>query len=195
MKHVLLIGDSIRMGYVPEVRALLADTATVDFPGENCRFTTNTLCFLSAWAEQLTEAPAEEIDLVHWNNGLWDVCHFAGDPMPLVPQEEYRINLHRIASRLRGLFPKARILFSLTTPVDENSTKFQHGVPMRTNAEISAYNEIACQAMGEEGIPVNPLDEYASTLPSILHIDWVHYTPEGYRLLAENVADFIRKHL
>lgn len=195
MKHVLLIGDSIRMGYGPEVRALLADAAMVEEPGENCRFTTNTLCFLNTWAEQLTEAPAEGIDLVHWNNGLWDVCHFAGDLLPLVPAEEYRVNLHRIAARLRALFPKARTLFSLTTPVDENSTKFQRGVPMRTNAEIAAYNEIARQAMGEEGIPVNPLNEYAAALSNALHIDWVHYTPEGYRLLAENVAAFIRKYL
>lgn len=195
MKHVFLIGDSIRMGYAGAVGKLLEDVAAVESPEENCRFTTNTLCFLNTWAEQLTTVPPEDVHLVHWNNGLWDVCHFAGDPLPLVPPEEYRINLHRVAGRIRTVFPKARILFSLTTLVDENSTKFQHGVPMRTNAEITLYNDIARQAMGEEGIPVNPLDEFSSTLPRDLHIDWVHYTPQGYRLLAENVAAFIRRHL
>ena len=195
MKHVFLIGDSIRMGYCGDVRSLLADVATVDFPGENCRFTTNTLCFLNTWAEQLEGVAPEDIDLVHWNNGLWDACHFAGDPLPLVPREEYRVNLHRIAARIRKVFPRARIAFSLTTGVDESRTKFQLGVPMRTNGEIAAYNDVARQAMGEERIPVNPLNEFAAGLPSILHVDWVHYTPEGYRLLAENVAGFICRQL
>lgn len=195
MKHVFLIGDSIRMGYGGDVRSLLSDVATVDFPGENCRFTTHTLCFTSVWAEQLQGVRPEEIDLVHWNNGLWDVCHFEGDPFALVPQEEYRINLHRIAERIRTVFPRAKTVFSLTTGVDESRMKYQRGVAMRTNAEIAAYNEIAREALAEEKIPVNPLNEYAAGLSNDLHVDWVHYTPEGYRLLAENVAAFIRRQL
>lgn len=195
MKHVLLLGDSIRMGYGPKVRSMLASQATVDFPDENCRFSINTLCFLSTWAEQLQCCQPEDIDLVHWNNGLWDVCHFAGDPLPLVPPEAYRQALHRVAARIRTLFPHARILFSLTTGVDENRTKYQHGVPMRTNAEIARYNEIAREVMREEHIPVNPLDAFAQTLPNELHVDWVHYTDEGYRLLAEQVSQAIRLHL
>lgn len=195
MKHVFLIGDSIRMGYCADVRALLADTATVEFPGENCQFSTNTLCFLNTWAEQLKESQAQEVDLVHWNNGLWDVCHLAGDPNPLVSQEVYRENLHRIIARIHTVFPNAKIVFALTTGLDESRSKYQNGVAMRNNAEIDAYNAIAREVMAEEHILVNPLNEYAATLSRDLLVDWVHYTPEGYRLLAENVAAFIRKHL
>ena len=195
MKHVFLVGDSIRMGYSPFVRELLAGEATVDYPGENCRFSANTLCFLSTWAEQMAYAAPENIDLVHWNNGLWDVCHFAGDPLPLVPPEAYRENLRRIAGRIRRVFPRAQIAYSLTTGVDESRAKYQHGVAMRTNEEIAAYNAIGREVMAEEGIPVNPLDDFAASLPDTLHVDWVHYTSEGYRLLAENVAAFIRNRL
>ena len=110
MKHVLLLGDSIRMGYGPLVRELLAEHATVDMPAENCRFSIHTLCLLSVWSEQLQYAAPEEIDLVHWNNGLWDVCHFQGDAQPLISRELYRQTLHRTAERIRTLFPNARII-------------------------------------------------------------------------------------
>lgn len=63
MKHVFLIGDSIRMGYASAVGKLLEDVAAVESPEENCRFTTNTLCFLNTWAEQLTTVPAEDVQI------------------------------------------------------------------------------------------------------------------------------------
>ena len=192
MKHVYLIGDSIRMGYGPYVRALLQDVASVDYPGENCRFTLNTLCFLHTWAEQLQGVNPEEIDLVHWNNGLWDVCHFMGDPEPLTSPALYREALSRIAQRIRVVFPRAQVAFALTTGVDEGRAKYQQGIMMRTNAQIAQYNRIARETMDGLSIPVNSLDAFAATLPDSLHEDWVHYTPEGYTRLAAQVAGFIR---
>ena len=38
MKNVLLIGDSIRVGYDKSVKASLEGIANVYFPAENCRF-------------------------------------------------------------------------------------------------------------------------------------------------------------
>ena len=38
MKSLLLIGDSIRMGYDKSVKRTLAGKANVIFPEENCRF-------------------------------------------------------------------------------------------------------------------------------------------------------------
>lgn len=43
MKNVMLIGDSIRLGYEGRVRELLGSDVTVFSPGENCRFTKFTL--------------------------------------------------------------------------------------------------------------------------------------------------------
>lgn len=65
MKHVLPLGDAIRMGDRPKVRSMLASQVTVDSPEENCRFSINTPCFFSAWAEQLQFCQPEDIDLVH----------------------------------------------------------------------------------------------------------------------------------
>lgn len=195
MKHVLLLGDSIRMGYGPKVRDLLRDIATVDMPAENCRFSVHTLCMLGMWSEQLQYAAPEEIDLVYWNNGLWDVCHFQGDAEPLISPELYRQTLHRTAARIRTVFPHARIVYALTTGVDESRTKYQHGTAMRTNAEIAFYNAIAVQVMAKEAIAVHPLNEVSDALPLAEHSDWVHYTDQGYQVLAEAVAAFVRAQL
>ncbi|MBO5761465.1 MAG: hypothetical protein J6S53_07985, partial [Lentisphaeria bacterium] len=72
MKNLLLLGDSIRMGYDSYVQEKLAGRMNVFFPEENCRFAQYTLRTLSDWKGQLS---LPEIQVVHWNNGLWDVLH------------------------------------------------------------------------------------------------------------------------
>ena len=192
MKQIYLLGDSIRMGYGELVRDLLAGCAAVHFPLENCRFSLNTLCFLHTWAEQMQDVQPEEINLVHWNNGLWDVCHFEGDPLPLVPPDMYEATLRRIIQRIRIVFPNAKILFALTTGIDESMTKIQRGVPMRTQAEIDEYNHIARRVMKEEGVGINRLDEVSRLIPSSDRADWVHFQPAGYAALARHTARAIR---
>ena len=69
MTKVTLLGDSIRqIGYGPKVPALLGDQFTVWQPTENCRFAQYTLRGMWDWA-----ADMEGSEIVHWNNGLWDI--------------------------------------------------------------------------------------------------------------------------
>ena len=140
----------------------------------------------------MQDVQPEEINLVHWNNGLWDVCHFEGDLLPLVPPVVYEATLRRIIQRIRTVFPNAKILFALTTCIDESMTKFQRGVPMRTQVEIDEYNRIACHVMAEEGVGIDRLDEASRLIPSSDRADWVHFTPAGYTVLARHVAQTIR---
>ena len=72
MKKIVLIGDSIRMGYDKYVKEALADVAEVYYPEENCRFAEYTLRFAHEWKSR-GKWP-DDIDLVHWTVGLWDVC-------------------------------------------------------------------------------------------------------------------------
>ena len=46
MKNVLLIGDSIRIGYGKAVKRTLEGKANVYFPTENCRFASYVLRYL-----------------------------------------------------------------------------------------------------------------------------------------------------
>ena len=49
MKKILLIGDSIRMGYCEYVKEALSDSAVVYYPPENCKFAVNVLRFMKEW--------------------------------------------------------------------------------------------------------------------------------------------------
>ena len=83
MKKAVLLGDSIRLlGYGTRVPALLAPDIAVWQSEDNGRFTSYTLrtCFDY-------KAELETADVIHWNNGLWDMCDLFGDgpftPLPL----------------------------------------------------------------------------------------------------------------
>ena len=128
MKNIFLVGDSIRFGapnpskynnispgYERYVREKLEGIANVYGPDENCRFAQFSLRFLQKWAAVV---PAEEIDVVHWNNGLWDVLRLFGDE-PLTPLEFYENLLRRVYKRIRFLFPNAKVIFALSTAVIE----------------------------------------------------------------------------
>ena len=84
-------------------------------PNENCRFAQYTLREIHAWSHQVD---AKKIDVVHWNNGLWDVLRILGDE-PLTPLDMYVSMLERIYKKIRLLFPNAKIIFALTTSVIE----------------------------------------------------------------------------
>lgn len=68
MKRVLLLGDSISMGYREYVRELLAEEADVQYMEENGRFAKYTMWAANQWIRS-NGAP----DIVHWNNGVWDI--------------------------------------------------------------------------------------------------------------------------
>lgn len=188
MKKVFLIGDSIRLGYDSRVRELLLDEAQLYWSRENAQYTTHTLRFVHEWAS--TDCDPETIDLVHWNNGLWDTLHVLGDELPMIPPEAYRENLHRIAGRLRRVFPRAQIAFATTTSVI--TERMRPGFS-RTNGEIERYNDIAREVMREEQIAVDDLYPVARAMPDDWHaLDGTHYTEEGYQALAEAVAAFLR---
>ena len=126
MKKIFLIGDSIRYGayactpkspgYGVFVKEKLQNKAIVYAPNENCRFTQYTLRYLHEWANDVPNK--EEIDLVHWNNGLWDVLRLFGDE-PFTEINYYGETLKRIYRRIRLLFPNAKIIFALSTSVKE----------------------------------------------------------------------------
>ena len=191
MKNIFLIGDSIRFGannspgYGVYVKEMLAGEANVCAPNENCRFAAYTLRYLHEWAQTLD---CESIDVVHWNNGLWDVLRLFGDD-PFTPVDVYVATLERVYKRIRMLFPNARVIFALNTSVVE-----EWGRPdfFRYNREIEQYNRAAAELMAHLGVEVNDLYALSSTLGPEYRSDWVHYNEEGSRILAEQVIKVIK---
>lgn len=190
MKNVILLGDSIRIGYCNYVKEELKDIAEVVFPDDNSRFTQYTFVNLFSWLA-LVDNP-EDIDVIHWNNGLWDVVHFNGDNLPLNTTEEYANTLRRICRKMKEKAPNAKIIFATMTPINED---WIQGPNYRIQNEVIKYNGIASDVMKEQGIEVNDLFKLLDEQPESYFIDQCHLKPEGYQLVARQVSSVIKKAL
>ena len=189
MKKVLLLGDSIRMGYDKYVKMALEDVADVVYPRENCRFTAYITRHLVNWRADFKLG--EDVDLVHWNVGLWDVL-ILEDGEHLVPFEIFEYYFERVCKQIRTFFPRAKVIFATSTPVQEH---LFHG-PKRRNEDTRRYNARAVEIATRYGAEINDLYSLVDGCPSSYYSDMTHlYTKEGTRLLTERVADVIAEAL
>ncbi|WP_068774298.1 SGNH/GDSL hydrolase family protein [Paenibacillus sp. FJAT-26967] len=182
MKKVLLLGDSIRLGYQPLVKERLRGEAEVTGPEENCRFAKHTLWGVNLWLKEIGTP-----DVIHWNNGLWDLHHEAPMVEALTALDEYIETLRRIINELHRT--GAPIIFATTTPVTPDYVG-------RSNAEIDLYNTAAVQLMNRHGIEVNDLNALIKqNLRSHLCEDNLHMNEQGSAACAAQVASVIRQYL
>lgn len=175
LPRVLLIGDSISIGYTAPVRELLKDKANVHRILTNGGPTINGLAHLDEWLG------AGKWDVIHFNFGLHDIKIGEGGKRQ-VPLEEYGRNLREIVTRLNRT--KARLIWASTTPVPAGRVD-----PPRVSGDVPAYNLVAKEIMTEGGIPIDDL--YTFVMPLVENIQLpvnVHYTDEGYRRLAGPVS-------
>jgi len=186
--NVLIIGDSISIGYTPFVADALAPAVTVIHNPGNGGSTVRGRDSIESWIGN------REWDVILFNFGLHDLVY--KDSLnkydvirgkQAVSPDDYRKNLEYIVSGLKE--STARIIFMTTTMVPENSSGRKPEDPAR-------YNAVAVEVMERNGIGV--LDLYTPSLtihPACSKPGNVHYTPEGYKKLAQLVTDAIRKSL
>lgn len=190
MKKILLLGDSVRMGYDRYVKERMAKATDVYYPSVNCMYSTNILRFLHCWTDDLK---LYEADAVHFNAGLWDTLRIYGDE-PLVSPDTYADNLERIAERIRYLFPNAKILFATSTPVIESG--YINGFEMRYNRDIEEYNRIACDVLKKHHVIINDLYALLRDVPEEYHSDQTHfYTADATVLIGKQVTGMLCKAL
>jgi len=174
LPRVLLIGDSISMGYTLPVRELLKGKANVHRIPTNGGPTLRGLESLKRWLGD------GKWDVIHFNWGLHDLrLDDAGKYQ--VPLDEYAKNLKELVKQLKAT--GAKLVWCSTTPVPEKCT------PPRKNADVIAYNAAAKKIMDENGIALDDL--YAFALPKIKELqlpDNVHFGPRGSAELAKAVV-------
>ncbi len=188
MKKVVLIGDSVRMGYDKYVKDALAGSAEVFYPSENCKFAEYILRYAHEW-KQAGEW-GDDVDLVHWNVGLWDALELFGDE-PLTSLSYYKEAVARIDKRLRMLFPNAKFVFATSTSVNEAMSKPEF---TRHNKTIEKYNAEAVKALSNTDTIINDLYSLTTTFPNSYRSDWVHfYTPKATELIGGRVLSIISK--
>ncbi|MBE6562057.1 MAG: SGNH/GDSL hydrolase family protein [Ruminococcaceae bacterium] len=189
MKKVLLIGDSIRKGYDKSVAHMLSSFAETYYPEENCRFASYTLRFIHEWPAKCGVKP-EEVDVVHWNTGLWD-CLVLFDDGPHTPIAAYTECIERLCRRMKLVFPNAKCIFATSTPVDEEGWK-EPSKWLRRNADIRAYNAAAAEIAKKYGMAVNDLFGLLENAPRDWHSDQTHfYTMPATVKLTRQVAGAI----
>lgn len=182
LPRVLIIGDSISIGYTLPVRELLEGKANVHRIPENGGPTVKGLAKLADW---LGDSPW---DLIHFNWGLHDLKYMENEKQQ-VPLAEYTANLVQLVERLQKT--GARLIWASTTPVPEGPVR-----PPRKSQDVVAYNAAAAEMMRDKGIAINDL--YTLVLSRIDELQRpvnVHFTEDGSRVLAVQVARCIEEAL
>jgi lysophospholipase L1-like esterase len=193
LPKVVLVGDSIRLGYAATVEKELAGKAIVISPKANGGDSSNVLKHLDEWV--IRQRP----DVVQFNCGIHDTKKSKTTGKFQVPPEQYEANLRKIVGRIRQE-TKAVVLFATSTPIlDERAAKTRSKLDYELlEASIEQYNRIAGKVMEELHVPVNDLHAVlpdAETRARLMTADGVHFVPEGSQLLGKSVAAVIAKHL
>ena len=190
LPRVLIIGDSISIGYTPVVRELMKGKANVRRPATNCAATLTGLKELDAWL-----GAADKWDVIHFNWGLHDLKYCDEKAVitdvdkghQQVPVADYEKNLRTLVERMQKT--GARLIFATTTPVPE-------GAKGRVPADVAKYNEAALRVMKDLGVAVDDLNAAATpNLAAWQNKKDVHYNATGYKGLAESVVKTVEAEL
>ncbi|MDP7253360.1 MAG: SGNH/GDSL hydrolase family protein [Planctomycetota bacterium] len=190
LPKVLLIGDSISLGYTGHVVHKLKNVASVRRVPGNAQHTATGLRMIDRWLGKT------EWDVIHFNWGLWDLCY--RNPKSKTQGRRDKVNgtvthtLDHYESNLRKLVERlkktdATLIWAATTPVPEGELGRKLGDDLK-------YNAAAAAIMKENDIRVNDL--HAHILPRMAELQTqpgnVHFKPEGSRLLGDKVVEEIK---
>ncbi len=200
LPNVLLIGDSISIGYTLDVRQLLHGQANVYRPmtprgkvPANCGNTKQGLEHLASWLDDV------KWNVIHFNWGLHDLCYRSPQSKVYghrdkihgvqdVPLPQYRRNLEILANELEKTH--ARLIWASTTVIPP-------GEAGRFVGDEVPYNDVAAAVMKAHGIPTDDLYALTRTFsPSMFaRPEDVHFTKAGFQKIAERVAASIGRRL
>ncbi len=182
LPRVLIIGDSISMGYTLPVRKNLEGKANVLRIPENGGPSSRGIDKLTKWLGD------KKWNLIIFNFGLHDL-RVMEEGKHQVEIADYEKNLTSIGQTL--LKTGAKVIFVNTTPVPKAAMKV-----VRLDTDVAAYNASASKVMKELKIPV--IDLNAAVTPKIKDYQKpndVHYLPEGYQFLGQVISAEIAKNL
>lgn len=186
LPNILILGDSISIGYTPEVRRLLDGVADVFRPTTNCMYSSYGVLNVEEWVGN------REWDVIHFNHGIWDV-HFMHDGVMVmnldeyareemtrrVTTEQYIQNLEKILSVLKQT--DAVLIWATTTPLISEGADTEL---------LMGKNDLAARKLMEQrGVIIDDLGALATpNLKEWQLDDGCHYNPLGCAELAKQVA-------
>lgn len=187
-QKILVIGDSISIGYTPHMKKRLSKIATVEHIGENAQTSTYGASRINDWIGDDTW------DIIQFNWGLWDLQYKTPDNkdqkiygQQLTTIREYKQNLESIVGVLKTK-TNAELVFVTCTYVPED-------VPNMFSDDVIAFNSAAKELMKKFSIPV--IDIYDES--RLIHQDYgmgtndAHFTRKGSQMLSDHICDFIEE--
>jgi len=169
LPRILLLGDSICNGYQTGVRDALAGVAYVSFwATSKC---TSDRSYLKQLAYILDEY---DYSVIHLNNGLHSLTS---------DRQEWENGLRNALKLIKEKGKGAKVIWATSTPLKD---------PALTE-KARELNSIAARVMREEDIPTNDLFALMDPLDrSKIWTDTYHYSAEGRKMQAAQVAEHIR---
>ena len=191
---ILIVGDSISIGYTPFVREQLVSLADVVHNPGNAQHTGKGLKNIEDWVVK------EDWDIIQFNWGLWDLCYRHPNSMTQGNRDkisgtitfnpvEYERQLDSIVKLIQEK-SDAQLIFVTTTYVPINEAG-------RFTKDVEKYNAIAKSVMKANGVKINDIHEASIEI----HLkygkgdDDVHYTQKGYEALGCLISYFLEQEL
>ena len=192
--RILIIGDSISLGYTPFVKEYLEEQAVVMHNPGNAQHTGTGLSKIEEWIGE------EDWDIIHFNWGLWDLAYRHPDAKVYGNRdkingtitysvEEYSANLEAIVKVLQSS-TDAVLIFATTTYVPKHEAGRYERDPIH-------YNKAAKKVMKRHGVLINDLYRRSKKIHHQYGkgADDVHFTREGYQRLALEVCDYLKSEI
>jgi len=190
LPNVLIIGDSISIGYTEPLVKILMGKAKIVHNDGNAQHSRNGLAKLDSWLGET------KWDVIHFNHGLHDLKYVDDKGKNTksketghiqIDLEEYEKNMEAIVIRLKKT--GAKLIFATTTPYPDKPAG-----PLREAEQAEKYNTVALKVMKKHQVAVNDL--YSFVLPKLKELqrpENVHFTSKGSTALAKEVAKHILK--
>lgn len=192
--RILIVGDSISIGYTPFVKTYFKQKAEVIHNPGNAQHTGTGLANIKEWIGN------GNWDIVQINWGLWDMCYRHPDAKTYGKRdktngeitfdiEDYKAHLDAIIKIIKEN-TNAKIIFVTTSYVPTKE-------PGRYTKAPLEYNAAAKEVMQKHGIEVN--DIYNKTIS--IHNKYgngdsdVHYSKKGYEELSKFIINFLEEKL
>ena len=192
--NILIIGDSISIGYTPSVKNFFLDKATVLHNDGNAQHTGTGLQKIEEWLGN------KNWDVIQFNWGLWDLCYRHSDSKeygnrdkingkPEFTIDEYASNLDSLVAIIKKK-SNAKLIFVTTSYVPKDE-------PGRRKSDVEKYNKAAKLVMKKHNILINDIYEQSIAIHNRYGkgAKDVHYTTIGYNKLSELIIKFLETEL
>ncbi len=191
---ILIIGDSISIGYTPFVKQCLVEKAIVEHNPGNAQHTGTGLKNIEEWIGD------EDWDIIQFNWGLWDLCYrdqdskVQGNRDKITGKithslETYRSNLDSLVKTIKQL-SDAKLIFVTTSYVPEEEAG-------RFKEDALKYNEVAIEIMNKHNVLVNDIFKKSVGIHKRFGkgSDDVHYIRRGYEKLGKCISKFLSREI